>query len=430
MRGGGPVQAVTVFSMSELDVAPRAALVCSACVEGAARGAAREVFRVSLADADLPLGARFAPFSAVQGFVSALIDVRPGLVLVERLSGLSGELARFALALGFAVALRLPEASRLPVPADRAGWRWLGGLLARSTFLLAADSPADEALVRSVLADLPAVSARADLHPVPPAPGEARNAFGYEAYAFGQRDHGLLYEMQEMFGAHFAGCESVLDIGCGTGVFLEVLARMDIPARGVERNPMSARYAASLGHDVMVDDALAFLGAATARWDGVYCSHFIEHLPFELADRLVSDVARALRPGGVAVFVFPDPESIRSQLLGFWRDPEHVRFYHPGLVVAMAQVHGLVLEFDSQQASGRRIVPFSMAPPLAVRPVEVEGWRERLFARLGLATAAALRRERERADQLEAAIRQLWAVNQTWAWDDNAVLRFRKPPGA
>jgi hypothetical protein len=21
----------------------------------------------------------------------------------------------------------------------------------------------------------------------------------------------------------------------------------------------------------------------------------------------------------------------------------------------------------------------------------------------------------------------LWQVNQTWAWDDNAVLRFRKP---
>ncbi len=36
-------------------------------------------------------------------------------------------------------------------------------------------------------------------------------------------------------------------------------------------------------------------------------------------------------------------------------------------------------------------------------------------------------RLQQRVDELEGAVRSLWAVNQTWAWDDNAVLRLRKP---
>jgi hypothetical protein len=37
-----------------------------------------------------------------------------------------------------------------------------------------------------------------------------------------------------------------------------------------------------------------------------------------------------------------------------------------------------------------------------------------------------LEAERMRADAMDEVLKQLWSVNQTWAWDDNAVLRFRK----
>ena len=229
-----------------------------------------------------------------------------------------------------------------------------------------------------------------------------------------------------------AAGEQVLDVGCGTGVFLEVLARHGLAAAGVERNEVSARYARSLGHTVIGEDALDYLATQRGAWDGIYCSHFIEHLPVDAAERLISETAAALRPGGVAVFVFPDPESIRSQLLGFWRDPEHVRFYHPELVATMAEVHGLEVEYDNQSTPGRRIVPFSLEPPL---PEATEGepdgggWWSRSLRRLGIAPMAELQRARARSDTLELAVRRLWEVNQTWAWDDNAVLRFRKRGG-
>jgi O-antigen chain-terminating methyltransferase len=66
------------------------------------------------------------------------------------------------------------------------------------------------------------------------------------------------------------------------------------------------------------EDAISFVSKLNDYCDGIYCSHFVEHLPIEVLDRLVQGVSSALVSGGVAVFVFPDPESIRSQLLGFW----------------------------------------------------------------------------------------------------------------
>ncbi len=271
---------------------------------------------------------------------------------------------------------------------------------------------------------------------------------GYESYAFSQRDHALLYQMQRPLVRHFKGCSTVLDVGCGTGLFLEALERAGHRPTGVERNALSARYAQALGHEVIESGAFEFLADSGRCFDGVYCSHFVEHLPIEAVERLIALVAGTIAPGGCAVFTFPDPESIRSQLLGFWRDPEHVRFYHPDLIEMICSMHGLQCEYHSQRVPGRRIVSFAMEAPLFDPPGnEAEesgeppaGLADKLFGWFGAGhrlraleqRVAALSRENERAKrreaELESAVRKLWEVNQTWAWEDNAVLRMRKAP--
>lgn len=272
----------------------------------------------------------------------------------------------------------------------------------------------------------------------------------YAGYALGHRSHGLLFDMQAPHVSFFKGCSRVLDIGCGTGIFLDALDRVGLKAEGVERNPLSAEYARNLGHKVHSDDAIAFVSKLTDYYDGIYCSHFVEHLPIEVLDQLVQGISRALISGGVAVFVFPDPESIRSQLLGFWRDPEHVRFYHPELIELMCSMEKLKLVKNSQLAPGRNVFSFSMGPPHfnsesllpdTLRVADGCSWYERLLNRFGLASLRQLGRvveEHERSlikmngalerrfFSLEGATKKLWEVNQTWAWDDNAVMVFRK----
>ena len=336
--------------------------------------------------------AQFGPFELIQYFVQQLQNVRPGRVLIDELNGATADLARMAYALGIPTVIE----NEFSTVEDADSLRW-------STALRQSISQ------QSHTQDLPV-------------------KFGYETYALGMCNHALLAQMQAPYASHFAGCARVLDVGCGTGVFLDLLTRQGITAEGVERNVQSARFAQSLGLSIHSADALEFLARYTNHYDGLYCSHFVEHLPIDAVERLIQLCAQALQPGGVAVFTFPDPESIRSQLLGFWRDPEHVRFYHPELIETLAQVHGLQAEFNSQHFPGRSVGPFSLHPPEAqVSPPEPPGLWSRWAKALGLATAADVNTLQAQNQHQQDLIAQLWQVNQTWAWEDNVVLRLRKP---
>ena len=289
------------------------------------------------------------------------------------------------------------------------------------------------------------------------APASQQDGLDYALYEFVQRDHPLLMRMQQGDVGRFSGCHRVLDLGCGAGLFLQLLGEAGIPATGVERNPVIAEYGRGMGLDIITADALEFLEGEDARFDGIYCSHFVEHLPIDGVERLLQGIARVLLPGGVAVLVFPDPESIRSQLLGFWRDPEHVRFYHPELVETLAMLFGLELEWSSYDAQPHEVGPFALEPqplpraeaqPLpSVEPAaSQQGWWCRAMTSLGFVPRSRVAELEGRLANMESLLtrvmqdnsqtvaaldertRQLWAVNRTWAWSDNAVLKLRKRP--
>ena len=139
---------------------------------------------------------------------------------------------------------------------------------------------------------------------------------------------------------------------------------------------------------------------------------------------LLALITSALAPGGRLVLVFPDPESIRSQLLGFWRDPDHVRFYHPDTVETMALSLGLEPEFNSQREERHLIAPFAMTPP---EPDEAPELYNSDRAPIGM--EQRMQQLEKRVALQDEWIRQLWAVNQTWAWSDDAVMTFVKLGG-
>lgn len=395
-------------------------------------------------------------------FVRFLLSRRPPSVEFRTVCGATLDMVRLASLFGFQASIAVPRRDLLPVAGSRAAV-WLTSALEGATIMPDGAGAEDRDALLHLVAQTARATARQEQVDADSCLDPRPSGLGYEAYAFGQRDHSLLYRMQAPLVEHFHGCHRVLDIGCGTGLFLDALQRQGIEAIGVDRSMLSVRYARGLGHQVIASDVLAYLDRTTVPFDGAYCSHFLEHLPIEAVDRLISRVSRILKPGGVAVFVFPDPESIRSQLLGFWRDPEHVRFYHPDLIAMIGEMHGLTCEFHSHSRPGRRVVPFAMEPPFEpARPgceagdhaatvapeLPLEAMPATLFDRalgvLGLASRTRLDRLSARLDQvladlsrwrqqardrehvLRRAVSSLWSVNQTWAWEDNAVLRLRK----
>lgn len=283
--------------------------------------------------------------------------------------------------------------------------------------------------------------------------------YDYSLYEFSLRDHPLLCLIQQPDVKHFVGCERVLDLGCGVGIFLSLLQEENVSAVGVERNPEIANYGRGMGLDIITADALTFLAETEERFDGIYCSHFVEHLPIELVQQLLTNLARVVSDNGVVVLAFPDPESIRSQLLGFWRDPEHVRFYHPELILSLAQAVGLDAEWTSYQDQPHKVVPFNLEPPPMAELLSADDlssqttarapskWIDKLLGGLGIASNAHLEkldtqftglqkyiahqqqviiRQQQVIEQLTNRTDQLWAVNNTWGWNDNATLKLRR----
>lgn len=396
-------------------------------------------------------------------FGELVVRSRPTEVRIETLAGCTLDLPRVAALLGIPVTVVLPPVEMLPDSRSRAG-TWLKDALAAATVL-----------------ELPAVGARVEMYrdftrrkihdhrsgPAVSGAAPSTRGFDYSLYEFTLRDHPLLWLMQRDHLRFFENCRQVLDLGCGAGIFLSLLETAGIPARGLERNPAIASYARGLGFDVEEADAFDFLGGNWGAFDGIYCSHFVEHLDTAGVETLVGLLERALTPGGRAVLVFPDPESIRSQLLGFWRDPEHVRFYHPDLVELMALAHGLdTLWHSHRDGPVRSVIPFpqraSVGGLSGLQPLEMKwdastpgvqndeqpGFWKGLRAFLGLAQSvrtrelesrvakseeqirvltSALTRFREVQDHLHTDVGALWALNQTWAWEDNAVLVMQKP---
>ena len=95
--------------------------------------------------------------------------------------------------------------------------------------------------------------------------------------------------------------------------------------------------------------SFAFLEQTTETYDGVFCSHFLEHLPFEQVLRFFELLTPRVRAEGTVVIVVPNPESIRMQLFGFWRDPEHVRFYHPELLEMVFRHCGFQVTYTNRK---------------------------------------------------------------------------------
>lgn len=270
--------------------------------------------------------------------------------------------------------------------------------------------------------------------------------FDYADYEFKLRDRQLIRDGLAAHVAHFRDCGKVLDLACGSGIFLELLAEAGIPALGVERNPAVVAWVRQHGWDVVEQDVFTFLEQTTETYDGVFCSHFLEHLPFEQVLHFFELLAPRVSAAGTVVLVVPNPESIRMHLFGFWRDPEHVRFYHPELLEAVCRYAGLQVVSTNRAEIPFAFDPLSFSPKAETgvhRTDPQRGWlKDRArsayfrFLRLLRITPAAdlvtvenrLRRQMHAQQDAVAvwAEKMHTAFNHMWAWPDNAVIVCRK----
>ena len=133
----------------------------------------------------------------------------------------------------------------------------------------------------------------------------------------------------------------VVDIGCGRGELLEVLAEDKFQAIGVDFNPIQLDAARRQGVTVVEADALDYLrGLADQSVLAVTGIHIIEHIPFPQLVNVMQEVVRVLKKGGIAIFETPNPHNLIVGATTFYFDPTHIRQLPPEVMQILFEATG------------------------------------------------------------------------------------------
>ena len=157
----------------------------------------------------------------------------------------------------------------------------------------------------------------------------------------------------------FAGATDVLDIGCGRGEFLELLAGAGVRARGIDLNHEMAELCRARGLDVTEADAVGYLSTLEdASLGGIFAAQVVEHLQPEYLLRFLELAFHKIRPGGRIVLETLNPACWVAFFESFIRDITHVWPLHPETLKYLVIASGFSradLEYRSPVAPEHRL---------------------------------------------------------------------------
>jgi 2-polyprenyl-3-methyl-5-hydroxy-6-metoxy-1,4-benzoquinol methylase len=182
----------------------------------------------------------------------------------------------------------------------------------------------------------------------------------------------------------------LLEIGCGSGAQLALMARLGWEAAGLDFDPDAVATARSRGLRVSAGDVRE-MGYPAESFDAIVMTHVIEHVVDPVG--LLRECRRILKPNGTLVLVTPNPASLGHRLYGrAWRGlepPRHLVVFAPAalrLACSKAGFEVLSVQFSARDAAnlflsserlrdtapGQRIrLPeSSVPPPLGLRLLE------------------------------------------------------------
>ena len=147
-------------------------------------------------------------------------------------------------------------------------------------------------------------------------------------------------ELQRPYLGLVAEHQPVLDVGCGRGEFLALLAAEGIVARGVDSDRGMIERCRAQGLPVALADALEYLeGLHDASLGTVFCAQVIEHLTADQLRQLLELARRKLEPGGLFIAETINPHSIPA-LKMFWVDLTHQHPVFPEVALALCALAG------------------------------------------------------------------------------------------
>lgn len=148
----------------------------------------------------------------------------------------------------------------------------------------------------------------------------------------------------------------IVDLGSGRGEWLRLLSDLGMHARGIDTNADFVAAGVAAGFDVVEQDALSALAAMPdASVGAVTAFHLVEHVPFDVLVRMLDEIRRVLRPGGIVVLETPNPENLQVSTHWFYMDPTHRNPIPPEALNWLVGVRGFEQVRIERQTLGRDI---------------------------------------------------------------------------
>lgn len=146
------------------------------------------------------------------------------------------------------------------------------------------------------------------------------------------------------FVASSAGGRKVVDIGCGTGEWLDLSKEHGFDVLGIDTNLAAVERCRQAGHTVTHLDAVSFLKSThPGALGAITMFQVIEHLKLSDLFDVLRYARTALGPGGLFLAEFPNIAVSSVGASTFWLDPTHRRPLHAELVQFLAQQAGFEL---------------------------------------------------------------------------------------
>jgi SAM-dependent methyltransferase len=162
--------------------------------------------------------------------------------------------------------------------------------------------------------------------------------------------------MVALIDREVAGAESVLDAGCGSGLYGPALRRRAATVVGIDHDPTLCRQAEATGaYDRIICAPVAGVGSRLGPVDVVFCSELLEHLPREEL-RPALDALEAAA-GSKLIVTVPNRLFPHAHM-----DPTHVLRY---------RLRGLLAELNRSRGFAYSLHPLGFA----------DHWRRRWWCR-------------------------------------------------
>ena len=201
---------------------------------------------------------------------------------------------------------------------------------------------------------------------------DAYKYVGFEDRFRGSRD--TIAERLSSYVPLFEGRKDVLDVGCGRGEFLDLLAGRGIAARGIDLNHEMVEACRARGLEVAEADAVGYLSSLDdGTLGGIFSAQVVEHLEPAYLLRFLELAFHKLRPGGRLVLETLNPACWVAFFDSYIRDITHVRPLHPETLKYLAVASGFssaTIEFRSPVAPADKLQTFA-APDAAASLVDL-----------------------------------------------------------